>query len=91
MSVKPILDKQISSSGSPLVYCIGNRFEGFFIGINIMVISPAFPKDWILTSDKQKTLEKNGCAFRGQEFLDNHEIDFNKPCYCGRPNKAVRP
>ncbi len=36
-------------------------------------------------SDKQKTLEQNGCVFRGQEALDNHELDINKPCYCKRP------
>jgi len=36
-------------------------------------------------SEKQETLEENGCVFRGQELLDNHEIDPEKPCYCGRP------
>ena len=43
------------------------------------------PSEWILTSDKQKTLEKQGCVFRGQELLDNHELDLEKDCYCGRP------
>ena len=40
----------------------------------------------VQTSDKQKTLEKNGCVFNGykQELLSNHEIDPKKECYCGR-------
>jgi hypothetical protein len=45
-----------------------------------------FPPEWRLMSEKQKTLEAQGCVFRGQERLDNHEIDPNKECYCGRPN-----
>lgn len=44
-----------------------------------------FPESWILKSDKQIKLERQGCQFHGQELLDNHEIDPNKPCYCGRP------
>ncbi len=36
-------------------------------------------------SNMQKTLENNGCAFNGQERLDNHELGINKECYCGRP------
>lgn len=46
--------------------------------------------DWALTvmkSEKQKTLERQGCVFVGQELLDNHEIDQRKECYCGRPLK----
>lgn len=38
-------------------------------------------------SDKQIQLEAQGCRFMGQESLDNHELDPNKPCQCGRPNK----
>jgi len=38
-------------------------------------------------TDKQIQLEKQGCVFRGQEFLDNHELDPDKKCYCGRPDK----
>lgn len=38
-------------------------------------------------SEKQKTLERQGCVFQGQESLDNHEIDPIKKCYCGRPLK----
>lgn len=37
-------------------------------------------------SKKQIQLEKQGCVFRGQERLSNHEIDVKKECYCGRPN-----
>ena len=40
-----------------------------------------------LKSDKQRILERNGCVFRGQERLDKHELDPDKRCYCGRPNK----
>jgi hypothetical protein len=36
-------------------------------------------------SDKQVELERQHHIFRGQEPLDNHEIDPAKPCYCGRP------
>ena len=50
-------------------------------------IAGRFPKEWILTSEKQKILERNGCVFRGQELLDNHEIDIEKDCYCGRPKR----
>lgn len=39
----------------------------------------------VLTSDKQKQLERQGCVFSGQELLDNHELDINKPCCCDRP------
>ncbi len=49
-------------------------------------IASSFPESWMMKSDKQKILERNGCAFRGQELLDNHEIDAEKDCYCGRPN-----
>ncbi len=38
-------------------------------------------------SEKQIKLKEQGCVFRGQEFLDNHELDINKMCYCGRPNR----
>lgn len=38
-------------------------------------------------SNKQIQLEAQGCRFMGQELLDNHELDPNKPCQCGRPNK----
>ena len=39
----------------------------------------------VMKSDKQRKLESNGCVFRGQERLDNHQADPKKPCYCGRP------
>ena len=45
------------------------------------------PKEWFATSKKQRTLEKQGCVFIGQEWLDNHEVDLDKECYCGRPNR----
>lgn len=38
-------------------------------------------------SQKQRKLERQGCGFKGQERIDNHELDIRKPCYCGRPNK----
>ena len=44
----------------------------------------------VMKSDKQKALEANGCVFRGQERLDNHELDVNKECYCGRPAQKTR-
>ena len=40
-------------------------------------------------SKKQKDLEKQGHMFRGQELLDNHEIDPKKPCYCGRKTSGL--
>jgi hypothetical protein len=40
----------------------------------------------VLKSTKQITLERQGCVFRVQELLDNHELDTEKECYCGRPN-----
>lgn len=40
----------------------------------------------VMRSEKQVQLEANGCVFRGQEALDNHQLDKSKPCYCGRPN-----
>ena len=49
-------------------------------------IANSFPESWIMKSDKQRALERNGCVFRGQELLDNHEIDIEKNCYCGRPS-----
>lgn len=55
-----------------------------------MKTAGTFPESWMLKSDKQKQLEKKGCAFKGQELLDNHELDASKPCYCGRPNNASR-
>ena len=39
-------------------------------------------------TDKQKRLERQGCMFSGQELLDNHELDPDKECYCGRPLRA---
>jgi len=42
----------------------------------------------IVRSDNQITLERQGCVFRGQELLDSHELDPDKECYCGRPNKG---
>ena len=51
-------------------------------------VAHSFPEDWILKSNKQKTLERQGCVFSGQELLDNHELDIGKVCYCGRPNKT---
>ena len=53
-------------------------------------IANSFPESWILKSDKQKQLENNGCVFRGQEYLDNHEINKEKDCYCGRPNRKYK-
>ena len=50
-----------------------------------MKIAQSWPEEWMRKSEKQKTLEKQGCVFRGQEFLDNHELDPSKECYCGRP------
>ncbi|MFK5949869.1 MAG: hypothetical protein QM500_13990 [Methylococcales bacterium] len=52
-------------------------------------IACRFPESWVCKSDKQVQLESNGCVFRGQELLDNHEIDIEKECSCGRPNKAT--
>ena len=52
-----------------------------------MEISGILPEEWVLKSEKQKTLEKQGCVFIWQELLDNHEIDPSKECYCGRPLK----
>ena len=46
-----------------------------YIGIELMV------------SDKQKTLEANGCHLKTMEVLDKHELDPKKDCFCGRPNK----
>lgn len=46
-------------------------------------------ESWIYKSNKQEQLESNGCVFIGQELLDNHELDINKECYCGRPNRKV--
>ncbi len=43
------------------------------------------PESWLLKSEKQIELERQGHIFKGQELLDNHEIDVGKPCYCGRP------
>ena len=51
-------------------------------GGKVMEISGTLP---VMKSEKQKTLEKQGCVFIGQELLDNHEIDPSKDCYCGRP------
>ena len=50
-------------------------------------ISNQFPEEWVLKSDKQIMLEQQGCRFKGQELLDDHELDPDKECYCGRPNK----
>ena len=50
-------------------------------------VARQFPKSWMCKSDKQKTLEANGCVFKGQERMDNHELDLSKECYCGRPLK----
>lgn len=50
-------------------------------------IANSLPESWVMKSDKQITLENNGCVFRGQERLDNHEINLEKECYCGRPGR----
>ena len=42
-------------------------------------------------SDKQVQLESQGCICRGQERLDNHELDPSKPCYCVRPERPEDP
>jgi hypothetical protein len=55
-----------------------------------MKVADTFPEGWIVKSEKQKQLERQGCVFRGQEALDNHEIDPEKECYCGRPNKGIK-
>ena len=47
----------------------------------------SFPESWMVKSEKQIKLEVNGCVFNGQERLDNHELNKDKECYCGRPNK----
>jgi len=47
------------------------------------------PEEWLVVSEKQKKLESQGCKFAGQERLDNHQLDENLPCYCGRPNKQI--
>jgi len=41
----------------------------------------------VCKSKDQKQLEAQGCIFQGQELLSKHELDINKPCYCGRQNK----
>jgi len=41
-------------------------------------------------STKQRILTQQGCVFSGQEWIDNHELDHTKDCYCGRPNKLMR-
>ena len=41
----------------------------------------------VVKSDIQKTLDSQGCVFREQELLSNHELDMSKNCYCGRRNK----
>jgi hypothetical protein len=56
---------------------------------NSKPIANSFPEEWMMKSDKQVRLEKNGCAFRGQERLDAHEEDTAKDCYCGRPNRVA--
>ena len=40
----------------------------------------------VMKCAKQEQLERQGCEFIGQELLDNHELDMDKPCYCNRPN-----
>lgn len=67
---------------SLVLHCL-RRF--LFIEV-IMKIAKSWPEEWMMKSDKQKLLEQQGCIFRGQELLDNHELDPNKECYCGRPN-----
>ena len=52
-------------------------------------IATSFPESWVCKSNKQVQLESNGCVFRGQEALDNHELNINKECYCGRPNTYI--
>ena len=42
-------------------------------------------------TDKQKRLERQGCVFFWQELLDNHELDPDKECYCGRPLSPPDP
>lgn len=51
-------------------------------------IAAMIPESWLIKSDKQIKLERQGCRFAmGQELLDNHELDPKKECHCGRPNK----
>ena len=45
----------------------------------------------VLKSQKQIELERQGHVFRGQELLDNHQIDPGKECYCGRPINKTLP
>ena len=47
----------------------------------------SFPESWVCKSEKQIQLERQGCRFNGQELLDNHELDPEKPCQCGRPGR----
>jgi hypothetical protein len=54
------------------------------VGDNDGYFEYTFP---IIKSELQKKLERQGCAFKGQELLANHEADPEKPCYCGRPNE----
>ena len=66
-----------------------NKVAGAPSGLNVgLGIGLTFPEELIMKSEKQKTLEINGCVFIGQELLDNHEIDIENPCYCNRPNKT---
>lgn len=54
-----------------------------------MIITFVWPEGFVKKSDKQKQLEMQGCIFRGQELLDNHELDKDRECYCGRPNSEA--
>ncbi len=38
-------------------------------------------------SEKQIKLEEQGCVCIRQDPLNKHELNINKPCYCGRPNR----
>lgn len=56
----------------------------------MMKIANTWPEGWVMRSEQQKELERQGHIFNGQEWLDNHEIDPNKECYCGRQVRGLK-
>lgn len=67
------------NSGNRYVSCLFNRSSNYLSILRMYALA-------IKKSPLQKLLEGNGCVFRGQERLDVHEPDRDKPCYCGRLN-----
>ena len=51
-------------------------------GKNLMKLAVAI-------SETQRVLTSQGCVFRGQEWLGNHELSPHEPCYCGRPGRST--